>query len=128
VEFVGWVEGGAKAKLLQECMAFCFPSRRESWGMAAVEAAACEKPVIGFDVPGVRDAVRNGETGILVPAEDVEAYAQAMVRVAEDAELRRRLGEAGRKWASQFTWDETARKQEEFYLHVLEQESGGRRA
>jgi len=127
VEFVGWVEGEAKAKLMQECMAFCFPSRRESWGMAAVEAAACEKPVIGFDVPGVRDAVRNGETGILVPAEDVEAYAQAMVRVVEDAELRRRLGEAGRKWASQFTWDETARKQEEFYLHVLEQEGEGRR-
>jgi glycosyltransferase involved in cell wall biosynthesis len=123
VEFVGWVTGEEKARLLSGCLAFCIPSRVESWGLVAMEAAACGKAVIGFDAPGVRDSVRNKKTGILVPLEDTEAYARAMVRIAEDAELRRTLGEAGRRWASQFTWDETARKQEEFYLYVLERES-----
>jgi len=123
VEFVGWVEGDRKLSLLSGCMCVCVSSRRESWGLTAVEAAACGKPVIGFDVPGVRDAVRNGETGILVPAEDVEAYAEAMVRISQDLQLRKRLGMAGREWARKFSWEETARKQEEFYTEVLEQEA-----
>ena len=88
-----------------------------------MEAAACGKPVVGFDVPGVRDSVKNGETGILVPPEDVQAYADAIVRICQDEELRRRLGEAGRERAKRFTWDETARKQEEFYMEVLDREA-----
>ena len=61
-----------------------------------LEAAACQRPLIATDVPGNREVVVNGETGLLVPPNDPPALADAMMRLAQDAALRRRLGEAAR--------------------------------
>ncbi len=119
VEFVGRVAGQRKADLLGQCLALAMSSRRESWGLTAMEAQACAKPVVGFEVPGVRDAVRQGETGLLVPAYDTEALSQAMARLLGDPALRRRLGTAGRERARGFTWEQTARQQVALYEKLL---------
>ena len=87
--------------------------------MAAVEAAAASKPVIGTRIPGLVDAVRDGETGHLVESGDVEALAQAMRQLLADPGERRRLGAAGRKWAEHFTWEQIARAQEQVYETVV---------
>jgi glycosyltransferase involved in cell wall biosynthesis len=63
---------------------------------ALLEAAACGRPLIVADVPGCREAVRNGETGILVPPHDVEALAEAIAALAADPQRRARMGRAGR--------------------------------
>ena len=101
----------------------CTPSRYEGWGIVAIEAAAAAKAVIGTDIPGLADAIRADETGLLVPSENPQALAIAMKRLLSDAFLRKRLGIAGRKWAARFTWDRTARAQEKVYLEVIKSRS-----
>ena len=67
--------------------------------MVAREAMAYGRPVVATAVGGLVDAVSDGETGLLVPANDPEALRAAVMGLLEDAELRRRLGEAGRRHA-----------------------------
>ena len=119
VEFVGSVSDAKRRELYRRCLFVCTPSRYEGWCMAAVEAAAASKPVIGTRIPGLVDAVRDGETGHLVESGDVEALAQAMRQLLADPGERRRLGAAGRKWAEHFTWEQIARAQEQVYETVV---------
>ena len=70
------------------------PSRREPLGLAAVEALACGTPVIASAVGGLKEVIRDGENGLLVPPGDVPALSAALLRLA-DRELRARLGSAG---------------------------------
>ena len=74
---------------------------REGLPKVLLEAAACGRPVITTDWPGCRDAVRPGETGLLVPPRDAEALAGAIRRLATDAVARRRMGRAGRALAEE---------------------------
>src|SRR5262249_34150682 len=64
-----------------------------------IEAAACGRPVITTDFPGCRDAIEPNVTGQLVPVKDIDALACAIRRLVEDGELRKRMGEAGRRLA-----------------------------
>ena len=73
------------------------PSYREGLPMSLLEAAACGRPIVTTDVPGCREVVVDGETGLLVPARDPRALADAIARLAADAVLRRRLGAAARR-------------------------------
>ncbi len=67
----------------------------ESFGRVAAEAEACALPVLASRIGGIPEAVTEGETAILLPPGDAPAWTEALVRIAEDAALRRRLGEAG---------------------------------
>ena len=118
VEFTGAVTPEQKNILMGHALFVCIPSRYEGWGIVAIEAAAASKAVIGTSIPGLADAIRADETGLLVPSENPEALASAMDHLLRDPPLRKRLGQAGRKWAAQFTWDRTAQAQEEVYLKV----------
>jgi glycosyltransferase involved in cell wall biosynthesis len=73
------------------------PSYREGLPKALLEAAACGRPLVATDVPGCREVVVHGETGLLVPARDPRALAKAIGTLARDAGLRRRLGAAARE-------------------------------
>jgi glycosyltransferase involved in cell wall biosynthesis len=75
------------------------PSRREGLPMTLLEAAACGRPLVATDVPGCREIVRHGETGLLVPADDAAALADAIDKLARSPELRARYGTAARKLA-----------------------------
>lgn len=75
----------------------CLPSYREGLAKVLLEAGACGRPVVATDVPGCRDAVLAGETGLLVPSRDHMALAAALRQLIEDKKLRRHLGEAGRR-------------------------------
>ena len=92
--------------------------------MVAVEAAAVGKAVIGTDISGLRDAICDGETGLLVPAGDGAALAAAMRALVADDQRRRWLGAAGRKWARNFDWNLLAKEQEGVYLRALRGVSG----
>ncbi len=63
---------------------------------ALIEAASCGRPIVAADVPGCREIVRPGETGLLAPPRDVEALAEAIAALAGDPERRRAMGQAGR--------------------------------
>jgi colanic acid/amylovoran biosynthesis glycosyltransferase len=82
------------------------PSRREGYGVVAREAMAFGRPVVATAVGGLADAVEDGVTGLLVPPRDPAALRAALERLLADAELRQRLGAAGRERAEElFSWE-----------------------
>lgn len=119
VELTGYVRGQRKERLLSECSFVVMPSRFEGWGIVAVEAGACGKAVIGFDVDGLSDSIRDGDTGLLVEPGSVEALATAMSKLLEDRALRDRLGANGRTRARELTWDRAAERYDQFYKQVI---------
>ncbi len=99
---------------------FAFPSISDGWkfegfGLAALEASAAGMPVVAAQGSGVEDAVRDGETGLLVPQSDARALAAALITLLSDAEKRRTMGEAGKAWARSMTWERAARSWIEVY-------------
>ena len=119
VEVVANVSDEEQGELLRRALLGCLPSRYEGWGMVAVEAAAVGKAVIGTDISGLRDAICDGETGLLVPSGDAAALAAAMRALVADDQRRRWLGAEGRKWARNFDWNLLAKEQEGVYLKAL---------
>jgi len=75
---------------------FVLPTRADNLPNVLVEAMACAVPCVSFDVGGVPDVVRHGNTGLLAPAENVEGLRAAILRLLDDDGLRYRLGEQGR--------------------------------
>lgn len=121
VQLVGKINGEEKVQMLSRCLFVCIPSRFEGWPIVAIEAAACQKPVLGTNIPGLSDAVENEKTGILVNPEDIEALSRAMNNLIDNKELRSTLGQNARVWARNFSWDQSAIQQEQFYLRVARQ-------
>ncbi len=86
---------------------FTFPSTSgaEAFGLAALEAQACGVPVVASDLPGVRTVVANGETGFLVPPNDVNALAERLKYLLDHAEVRYAMGKRARERViERFTW------------------------
>ena len=96
LERAGTVPNAELPALLARAEVFALPSAYEGQPKALLEAMACGLPVVGSDVPGIREIVRHGETGWLAPFGDVDALAGALRALSGDAALRERLGRAGR--------------------------------
>ena len=104
-----------------------FPSLREGFPNAPLEAAASEVPVAGYTATGTTDAVQHGVTGILVPVGDREGLADAILGYLANDELRRRHGQAGRRRAErEFRQELIWQAWEELYRRLLD--SRGRNA
>jgi glycosyltransferase involved in cell wall biosynthesis len=116
VEFTGFVPLAEKVSLLRRAALSANPSPKEGWGVTVIEANACGTPVVASDVPGLRDAIVEGETGKLVPFGSEEALAGEIVRLLDDDAERGRLAEGAVAWASRFSWDASAQEM----LRVLE--------
>lgn len=108
VRFLGYVNEHDKRALLRRAWAVALTSPKEGWGITNVEAAACGTPAVASDSPGLRESVRDGDTGVLVPHGDVGALAAAFGRVLRDPALVASLGERGRRFAETLTWDRAA--------------------
>lgn len=85
----------------------CLPSYREGLPKALLEAAACGRAIVATDVPGCREIVVDGDNGLLVPARDAVALAQAIGALLADSTRRERMGQRGRAMATQ-EFSETA--------------------
>lgn len=95
------------APLLRGCTAFVFPSQEEGIARAQIEALASGLPVIGTHEGGATTLVEDGVEGLIVRGRDPEHIANAMIRVATDPDLNRRMGQAARlKGAAQNTWQD----------------------
>jgi len=124
VRFLGYVDEAEKVRLLRRAWVAVYPSPKEGWGIANVEAAACGTPVVASDSPGLRESVRHGESGFLVPHRDVGAWAAALEALLSDAELRARLGRGAIRHAAGFSWDRAA---DETERHIRETVRAGSR-
>jgi len=100
---------------------FVHPALAEGLGVAALKAAAAGMPVAGFAAGGLVEAVAHGETGILVPAENVAELGAAIGTLVDDDELRTRMGAAGReRMKNEFSIDTMADRHVELYESVLD--------
>ncbi len=115
VRFLGRIDEQEKLALLRRAWALVFASPKEGWGITNLEAAACGTPVVASNSPGIRESVRDGETGFLVPHGDCRAMAAAMTQLARDGGLVARLGVQARAFAETFTWERAA---EETHQHL----------
>jgi glycosyltransferase involved in cell wall biosynthesis len=109
VRFLGFVSEDEKRRLLRRAWAVVFPSPKEGWGITNVEAAACGTPALASDSDGLRESVRDGATGYLVPHGDSAALAHRILALANDPGLMERLGRAARSFAETLSWDAAAR-------------------
>jgi glycosyltransferase involved in cell wall biosynthesis len=101
------------------------PSRREGLPKSLLEAAACGRPMVATDVPGCREIVRRGDTGLLVPVDDAEALACAIETLAASSELRARYGAAARRLATQkFSAEIIGRQTVELYRRLVQADAG----
>ncbi|MFI5310592.1 MAG: glycosyltransferase family 4 protein [Gemmatimonadales bacterium] len=108
VRFLGFISEAEKLALLRRSWAVALASPKEGWGLTNVEAEACATPVVASNSPGIRESVRDGETGFLVPHGDVAAMAAAFRRLADSAELVSAMGAKARAFAETFTWTRAA--------------------
>jgi 1,4-alpha-glucan branching enzyme len=108
VTFRPWQAGSALVDLYQQAQVVVVPSHYEPFGIVALEAMACGRPVIATRVGGLAETIRHGKEGYLTPPADHLRLAQYIVRLLRDKELRVCMGEAARSRAQQFSWARAA--------------------
>jgi glycosyltransferase EpsF len=84
--------------LMSKCDVFLFPSLYEGFGLVAIEAHAAHLPIVGSRIPGLTEAVRDGETALLHDVQDIKGMAMSVVKLLNDQQYAHQLGEAGRLW------------------------------
>ncbi len=116
VSLLGVISGPDKYAALSGSKVFLFPSHHESWGLVALEAMAAGVPVIGYDIPSSREAF--GDAMLSVPAFDVDAFANAVVRCLSNEPTREIYRQRGIQIAATYDWDTIA---QQFAQSVLAQ-------
>lgn len=120
VIFAGRVPNTQLPPYENACDLFVMPSREESFGIAAVEAMACGKPVIGTTAGGLAETIDNGQTGLVVEPDNVEQLASVAIRILKDKSLATRLGNNARyKVETDFNWTNVARRTVTLYEDIL---------
>lgn len=116
VEFLGWLDFDGIAGFYKSLDIFCVPSYSESFGVVAVEAGAASLPSVVSDVGGLPEVILNNETGYVVPAGDVEAFADKILILIEDESLRNKLGKAARERVeSNYQWNVNVDDMSKYY-------------
>ena len=110
IEFTGFVSENEKVRRLQKAWVAVYPSLKEGWGLTNIEANACGTPVIASNVPGLKDSVVPGKTGLLYEYGDVPGLSECLIKILSDKDYRNKLTQGGLKWAKDFSWDVAAEK------------------
>ncbi len=120
VKMVGRLDYGCIHDFIAEHHLMVLPSRMESFGVAVLDASAAGRAVVASDVGGIPEVLKDGETGILVPAGDWRKLAQTIADLAEDTGRLTRLGEAGREFVkSNFVWEKSLDLMAELYERLI---------
>ena len=92
----------------------------ESFGVAILEASSCELPVVVSSVGGLPEVVEDQKTGFIVPKEDAEAGASAILKLTQDSSLRKQMGREGRKIVlKKYKWSDNVTHMEQVYQQVI---------
>lgn len=110
IDFRGEVEEDEKVRILSSSWVCMMASMKEGWGLGPMEANLCSTPVVAYNVPGIRDSMRDGETAYLVENGNVDMLAEKALKLLTDKEDRERMSRASYDWASTFTWDGAVRQ------------------
>jgi glycosyltransferase involved in cell wall biosynthesis len=94
--------------LLSQSWILVVPGVREGWGLNVIEANALGVPTVAYNVPGLKDSVKNQDTGLLVENGNIQALAENLITLLEDGNKRQTLSLNALKYAKEFNWDKTA--------------------
>lgn len=125
VTFLGALGRTETAKELAEATITLIPSLSETFGLVALESAACGTPVVAQSVGGLVESVRDGTTGLLLPDRDPERWAESIVALLEDRPRYRSMRTASRAFALDRDWQSSTNRVEAFYRRLLSGREGG---
>ncbi len=107
VTFYGYISNKKKYDLLSQAHVILVPAVREGWGQVVTEANAMGTPAIGYDVHGLRDSIRHGETGITVKENSPEAMAKQVISLLRDSDRLSKYSRSALEFSRQFSWDKS---------------------
>jgi glycosyltransferase involved in cell wall biosynthesis len=118
---IGTPDRDSLIRAYQSCDILLFPARVEGFGIVAAEAGACGRPVVTTNASALPEVVDDGVSGFLCALDDIEDYANRVLELGEDADLRRHMGAEGRaKVAAAFGYDQLAAGLLGVYREVLD--------
>ena len=121
VIFTGFVEEEKKPLYYKSSDIFCLPSTTmaESFGIVNLEAMASGIPIVGSNLGGIPDIVKDGKNGLLAKPSNPKSLADALLQLLENEDLRKRMGDNGLKRVKDYSWDEITRETEQLYRNIL---------
>ncbi|MGH9172165.1 MAG: glycosyltransferase family 4 protein [Acidimicrobiales bacterium] len=126
VTLTGFIPEAEKHRLMCQAWVLLHTASWEGWGLVITEAARRDTTAVGFDVPGVRDAISDGESGLLATGEN--DFKDHWVRLATDASLRDKMAATAARRAANLSWDRTVDAFEEVADEAYGRHARGRRA
>src|SRR5207253_10821688 len=126
VRFVGFLDAAGKEREGAAADVFLSTNRIDNAPVAVIEAWAMGLPVVSTDVGGLRDLVRDGETGLLAPNDDVPTMSAAIVRLIRDPNLAGRLSDNGRREAERRSWAQVQPQWERLFEQLAAPQTRGR--
>jgi len=120
VKFYGGLPNTERRKILKKAWVLVNPSVREGFGLNIIEANALGVPCVVYNVPGLRDAVVDGETGVIVKSGGIESLAKEIIKVLMNEELRLKLSKSALAYSRKFSWD----KASEEFMRVIRKGDG----
>ncbi len=120
VKLLGRQDHETAMKFIAESAFLVMPSRTEGNPLVIGEAFSLGKPLIVSSIKALSRLIQHNRNGLIFPHENVKALAQAIQILMTNSKLQRQLGDNARQKGEQFNWDTIARKQEQFYLEILE--------
>ncbi|MDP2167667.1 MAG: glycosyltransferase family 4 protein [Thermodesulfovibrionales bacterium] len=117
VEFMGFLDEAGKLGAMKGAEIFVLPSRFEGWGIVVIEAAYCGTPVIVSDIPELSFALEGG-FGVSFKKGDAKDLRDKINTLLGDEKLRRKMGENGRRYVQDYTWDRIAEEYEKYLRGV----------
>ncbi len=119
VSFTGFIPQKEKVEYLRRSHLSIYSSLKEGWGLTNIEANACGTPVLASRVPGLRDSVDEGKSGLLYEYGNVNEFAEKVIKILSDKKFRSDLKRGALNHASNFSWDKTAEQTEKLMEIVL---------
>lgn len=109
MKFWGYVSEKKKFQLLAQSHVLLNPSVREGWGLVVIEAARVGTPTVAPDVAGLKDSIKDGETGVLSKKNDENNLASEIVSLLSDKKRYNRISHSAVVWSQNFSWDKASR-------------------
>jgi len=118
-KFYGYISDEEKKQVLMEVDVVVNTSQKEGWGITNIEANACGTPVISANVPGLRDSVKNYQSGLLYEFGNITDLKNKLVELLTNPQLKAQLQNGAIEWAKTFNWDISARQMLQFCEDII---------
>jgi glycosyltransferase involved in cell wall biosynthesis len=110
VNFFGRISENKKIQLLQKAWLIVSPSIREGWCLSLLEANSCGTPGIAFNVPGLKNSIKNNKTGVLISDNNIKEFTNRIIFLLKNRRLLDSLSKNALEWSYNFSWEKTYRK------------------